>query len=116
MKGFKMYILFELTEMENGENVVRRPIGIYETVKAGFKWIRENYESYKDVFRDGEEQVYYENEDTKTVQIKYVGGCQPGNFEATYVMREYKIGQTFEDIMLFDQTFYNDLSNAIENF
>ena len=111
-----MYILFALTENENFENVVRRPVGIYEFVEDGFKWIRENYESYKDVFRDGEEQVYYENKDTKTVQIKYVGGCQPEDFIVTYVMREYKIGQTFEDIMLFDQTFYNDLSNAIENF
>ena len=109
-----MYILFELTEMENGENVVRRPVGIYETVKTGFKWIRENYESYKDVFRDGEEQVYYENEDTKTVQIKYIGGCQPANFEVTYVMCEYKFGQAFEEIMLFEQSFYNNLSNSIE--
>jgi hypothetical protein len=61
-----MYILFALTENENFEDVVRRPVGIYEFVEDGFKWIRENYESYKDVFRDGEEQIYYENKDTKT--------------------------------------------------
>jgi hypothetical protein len=108
-----MFIVFELTEQAN--EVVRKPIGIYETEDLAREWIFKNFNEYKDVFRDGTEIIKY-NENKTEIYISYVGGCQPVSFNAIYMILPYKINSEFDNISCFNSLFFEQFEIEFSEF
>jgi hypothetical protein len=111
-----MFIVFEFVENENPSDilnqVIRTPKGIFETEELAREWIFDNFNQYKDVFRDGSEDIKF-NESNTEISIKYTGGCQPIPFEAVYVICPYEINTLFDDIQMFKPEFFDEMFNEL---